>query len=184
MAGQHDDVARIDAALARRIVDGDRAAEAELCRRMLPRVHVWGLKHLRDEAAALDLGQHVMMTVLEALRGDRVAELDRLGAYVLGVCKHTVMALRRGEHRRSGLLEQFGAPPGETYIEARAIDRRQLAKCFDALPARARTLLALTFFAEAPSEVIARELATTVGNVRVLRHRALSELLRCMEVCA
>lgn len=185
MAGPHDEDARIDAALARRIVAGDHAAEAELCRRMLPRVRVWGLRHLRDEAAALDLGQHAMIVVLEALRADRVTEIDRLGAYVLGVCKHTMMALRRGEHRRRGLLERFGAAlQGEAAIEARAIERRHLAKCFEELPGRARTLLALMFFADEPAEVIARELATTAGNVRVLRHRALVDLQRCMEACA
>ena len=45
-----------DATLARRIASAapatDAAAEAELCRRLAPRIRLYGLKHLRNEAAA------------------------------------------------------------------------------------------------------------------------------------
>ena len=93
-ADDHDDPA-IDVLLARRVVDGDRAAEAELCRRMLPRIRAWGMKHTRDEAAANDVAQHAMVSVLEALRAARVVEIDRLGAFVIGTCKNTLMACGR-----------------------------------------------------------------------------------------
>ncbi len=53
-----------DAALARRVVGGDAVAEAELCRRVVPRARAWGLKHLRDEAQAVDLAQHAERTLL------------------------------------------------------------------------------------------------------------------------
>ena len=60
-AGELED----DAALARAIAQAQpgRApeAEAELCRRLAPRGRLYGLKHLRDEHAAADLMQQVMM---------------------------------------------------------------------------------------------------------------------------
>src|SRR6266545_4048711 len=40
-----------DAELAGRVRGGDRAAEAELFRRLAPRVRLYGLRHLRDPAA-------------------------------------------------------------------------------------------------------------------------------------
>jgi RNA polymerase sigma-70 factor (ECF subfamily) len=172
----------VDAALARRIVAGDRSAESELCARLLPRIRAWGLKHTRDAAAASDIAQQVMMSVLEALRANRVVELDRLGAFTLGVCKHTLGAWRRGDHRRAGLLEIYGpALAGASTIAETALDRRRLAGCVEKLLPRARTLLALAYYADRSTDEIAGELGMTAGNVRVMRHRALQQLHACME---
>jgi RNA polymerase sigma-70 factor (ECF subfamily) len=170
-----------DAALARRVVAGERDAEAELCKRLLPRVRAWGLKHLRDETAALDLGQHVVIAVLEALRAGRVIEIDRLGAYVLGTCKHVLAAWRRGERRRADLLDRYGPALADVARPPEPIDRARLSGCLDKLAPRARTVLALAFFAERSADEIANELGVSAGNVRVLRHRALAQLHTCME---
>jgi len=179
--GASDD-ARADAALARRVMEGDPAAESELCRRLMPRVHAWGMKHTGDEVAALDLGQQVLMTVLEALRDRRVVEIDRLGAYVFGVCKRSLLALRSGERRRAELLDRFGMSlVGFDEIAQTAPDRRRLATCFERLAPRSRTVLALSFFADRSADEIACELDMSAGNVRVLRHRALEQLRTCME---
>jgi RNA polymerase sigma-70 factor, ECF subfamily len=176
-----DDAAE-DAALARRIASGDAAAEAELCRRVLPRVRAWGLKHLRDEAAAVDLAQHVVITLLEALRADRVEQIDRVGAFLVGICKRTLLSWRSSERLRSDLLARFGPALAEANeIHDTAIDRVKLKTCFDRLVPRARTVLALSFFAERSAEEIAAELSTSLGNVRVLRHRAIEQLHACME---
>lgn len=170
-----------DAALARRINGGDRDAEGLLCRRLLPRVRAWGLKHVRDEVAAVDLAQQVVIVVLEALRDGRVTELDRLGAFVIGTCKNTLGAQRRGERRRANLLEEFGpALAGTAEQTHRGLDQDRLAHCFERLAPRARAVVALTFYAERSADEIASELGVTPGNVRVSRHRALAQLHDCM----
>jgi RNA polymerase sigma-70 factor (ECF subfamily) len=46
-----------DADLAPRIAEGDREAEAEMCRRMARRIRLYGLRHLRSPSAADDLVQ-------------------------------------------------------------------------------------------------------------------------------
>ena len=171
-----------DTLLARRVAGGDTVAESALCRRMLPRVRAWGLKHLRDEVAALDLAQHVLLAVIEALRAGRVEQLDRVGAFVLGVCKHTMFAWQRGERRRSTLLERFGPTFADVArIDDAALDGRRLGHCFEQLAPRARAILALTFYADCSSDQIASELGVSPGNVRVVRQRALEQLLGCME---
>src|SRR4029453_5657290 len=72
-----------DGALARRILaaapETDAAAESELCRRFAPRIRLYGLRHLRSEAAAADLAQEVLIMTLRKLRAGAVREPDRRG---------------------------------------------------------------------------------------------------------
>jgi RNA polymerase sigma-70 factor, ECF subfamily len=176
-----------DGELARRIARGASAeadaAETELARRFAPRIRLFGLRRLRDHAAAQDLVQEVLMTTLEALRAGRIEQPDRLASFILGACRMTVVNQRRGEQRRARLLAQFAddlapawdSPGGST------LDHDRLADCLAALAIRDRAVVALTFYVERSAEEIARELGTSPGNVRVLRHRALARLHDCLE---
>src|SRR5258708_15582031 len=76
-----------DAELAGRVRRGDRAAEAELFRRLAPRVRLYGLRHLRDPSAADDLVQDVLLMTFDRLRAGKVREEERLASYVLGTCR-------------------------------------------------------------------------------------------------
>ena len=114
-----------DAALARRIgvpatVPGaasDKAAETLLCQRLFPRIRAYGLRHLRQEAAASDLAQQVLVIVIEALRARKVEEPERLAAFVMGTCRNTIQSSRKGERRRAELLDCFG-PSFGSVVEA------------------------------------------------------------------
>jgi RNA polymerase sigma-70 factor (ECF subfamily) len=176
-----------DGELARRISRGlpteADAAETEIARRFAPRIRLFGLRRLRDEAAAQDLVQEVLVTTLEALRAGRVEQPERLASFVLGTCRMTVANLRRSEQRRARLLAQFAdelAPSPHSSGRA-LLDRDRLADCLESLPVRDRTVVALTFYLERGADEIARELGTSPGNVRVLRHRALARLHHCLE---
>jgi len=174
---------RDDAALAARIVAGaDADAEADLCRRLLPRIRAYGLRHLREDAAASDLAQHVVVIVLEALRENRVADLADLPAFVMGTCRNTVFEWRRTERRRGALLEKFGASFAAAVEPASvlSLDRERLAHCLGELASRERAIVALTYFGERDPAELAEELAMTLGSVRVARHRALARLHECM----
>src|SRR5262250_3249949 len=104
------DVALTDADLVVRIGSGDDAeAEAELFRRMAPRIRLYGLRHLRDASAADDLTQQVILTALEAVRAGRLREPAKLASFILGVCRMTVLDGRRGVRRREHLLGKFEA---------------------------------------------------------------------------
>src|SRR5262245_3901347 len=97
-----------DAELAPRIAGGDREAESEMCRRMGPRIRLYGLRHLRSAAAADDLVQQVLLKTIEALRAGRLRETEKLAPYVLGTCRMTVLDLRRSARRQEELLKEFG----------------------------------------------------------------------------
>ncbi len=172
-----------DRGLAVRISAGtglDRDAEDEVCRRFAPRIRLYGLRHLRDEAAAADLVQDVLLTVLDRLRSGAVRDPDRLASFVLGACRLAVSTLRRGSARREALLARFGGDLVRGELDRPRIDLDRLDRCLEGLPQRERAVLQLTFFAEWASDEIADELGTTPGNVRVVRHRALARLRACM----
>jgi RNA polymerase sigma-70 factor, ECF subfamily len=176
-----------DAEIARRIARGavDAAScESELCQRYLNRARLYGLKHLRfDVTAAEDLAQQVMVVLLEALRAQRVEDLDRVDRFMLGTCRNVAHAMRRGESRTEGMRRRLtfelagaSAPPWDL-VESRRVD-----ECLAALPPRESNLLFLLYQEGASGDEAARSLGTTPGNVRVIHHRALARLRECVGV--
>ena len=169
-----------DADLVRQIGNGERDAEAELFRRMAPRIRLYGLRHLRDAHAADDLTQQVMITTLEALRGGKLRDPERLASFVLGACRMSVLDLRRTATRRERLLEQFGADLAPQASPGPDIDRDQLARCVQGLKEREKAVVVMTFYDERTGADVAGFLGVTEGNLRVIRHRAIHQLRDCM----
>jgi RNA polymerase sigma-70 factor (ECF subfamily) len=156
-------------------------AEASLVRALAPRVRLYGLKHLRDGARADDLAQDVLLTTLERLRSGGIREPERIVSFVLGTSRAMVIDLLRGERRRRDLDERFLPRLAATEAPREPLDLDRLTDCLGRLSERARAVVTMTFYAERGAEEIARELTLSAGNVRVLRHRALEQLRRCME---
>lgn len=175
-----------DAELARRIAarpGGAIAEEAELYGRLAPRLRLYGLRHLRSEAAAADLAQHVMTLVIEKLRTGQVREPERIASFVLGTARLVARDVRRATVRRredSTLLAEVSATVAAAPA-AEPLDLDRLRRCLDALAERDRAVIVLTFYDERTSDEIAGQLGTSAGNVRVIRHRALAQLHRCLE---
>ena len=156
--------------------------EQELYRRFARRIRLYGLRHLRDAEGAEDLVQDVLLIVLRKLRAGEVRDVEQLPSFVLGTCRMLVRNEVRGEARRRALLERFDIPgsPIEPPSEIR-LDTARLADCMAKLSERARTITVLTFYADRSASEIAEELWVSPNNVRVIRHRALASLHRCME---
>jgi RNA polymerase sigma-70 factor, ECF subfamily len=172
-----------DTDLAFRIAAGDAQAEAEFCRQMAPRIRLYGLRHLRNTAAAEDLMQHVLITVLQALRAGRLRESEKLSSFVLGTCRMTVIDQRRSAHRKEQLLAQFGVDMlSPAPAPAPQLDRQRLADCVQHLRERERAVVLMSFYDEQTAADVARFLAVSEANVRVIRHRALHALRTCMGV--
>ena len=176
-----------DAALARRIAAAapgrDAPAESELCRRFAPRIRLYGLRHLRNDAAAADLTQDVLIMVLQKLRAGAVQEPDRIASFVLGSCRQMVVDGRRNLGRRERLLETFSADlPSYLDESAEAPHEGRLQDCLTRLPDRERTVLVMTFFDDLPADAVGKELGIAAGNVRVIRHRGLERLRACLNI--
>jgi RNA polymerase sigma-70 factor (ECF subfamily) len=116
---------------------------------------------------------------LERLRKGQLREPGKLASFVLGMCRMTVLEIRRGTFRREQLPEAYG---GTVSFEAPEpmLDQARLKKCLEALAERERTVVTLSFFADKDGDEVAKDLGITAGNVRVIRHRALGRLRECM----
>jgi len=157
-------------------------AEAELYRLLAPRARRFGLRHLRDAHAAADLMQHVMTLTIEQLRSGRLREPERVLSFVLGACRLTVMDQRRGERRREDLLQRYADALTIADLQiAPRLDHQRLADCLERLPERERSVLVMTFFDDQPSDAVGQELGCSAGNVRVIRHRGIDKLRRCVD---
>jgi len=156
-------------------------AEAELYRRFAPRVRLFGLKHLREEAAAQDLVHQVFIVTLERLRAGEVRNAEAIGSFILGTSRTMATAQRKVGNRREALLDRFeDANAMAAPLDAATLDLPRVARCLDTLPLRDRTILILTFYAEKPAPDIAAEVQLAPGAVRVARSRALARMRECL----
>jgi RNA polymerase sigma-70 factor (ECF subfamily) len=178
------DVGLSDADLVQQIGNGNAAAESEACRRMGPRIHLYGLRHLRSSAAADDLVQAVLLKMLQALRAGRLRDGEKLAPFVLGTCRMTVQDLRRSGQRQEALLQQFGAILAPAPPSIPSLDGDRLTRCVQALNERERTVVVLTFYDDRTAAETSTSLGVSEANVRVIRHRALKRLRACMEAGA
>jgi len=156
-------------------------AESELYRRFAPRVRLYGLKHLRDRAAADDLAQQVMLIVIERLRAGEVRDPDQIASFVLSMSRMVAVGLRRTEARRERLRGQFDCGEPEVSIDESSLDLARITPCLTALRERERTILLLSFYAEKSAGEIGKALGMTAVAVRVSRHRALASMRTCLE---
>ena len=176
---------RMEAELAQRIAAAapgvDSAAEAELYRRLAPRVRLYGRRHLRDEDEARDLMQQVMVMTIEKLRAGELREPQRIVSFVFGACRMVTLEMRRGDRRRDALLEKYGADLEIADISvAPRLDEARVAACMQRLPERERSVMIMSFYEDEPADRVGAALGLSEGNVRVIRHRAMQRLRDCV----
>jgi len=64
------------------------------------------------------------------------------------------------------------------------LDYDQLTRCVQHLRERERTVVVMSFFDEQTGADVAGFLGVSEANLRVIRHRAIHELRKCMEGAA
>src|SRR6187455_1759077 len=174
-----------DETLARRIAFGGQgstdAEQAELYRRFAPRVRLYGRRHLRNEAAADDLAQEVLLLTIKRLRAGEVRRPEEIGSFILGTSRMMAHGERRITRRREALAARFI----ETEVEAApastaTLDTPRVASCLRALAERDRLVVLLTYYADREAPRIAEDLGVSPGAVRVIRHRAMARLRECV----
>jgi len=156
--------------------------EEAICARFANRIRAYGVLHLRDRSAADDLVQHVLVAVVVALREARIEDPDHIEHYVFGTAHNTVMAMRRGTTRQDKIADAVAQTMPTDYEPSwRSLDRKRLEHCLLLLESRDRAVVLATYLEEKEPDEIASALQLTLGNVRVIRHRALTKLQGCVE---
>jgi RNA polymerase sigma-70 factor (ECF subfamily) len=159
-AGQ-DDAARW-AGLARRVGQGDRAAEAELADLFHQRVRLFASARLHGSDAASDIAQETILAVIEALRAGRLREPYNLPGFVLGTARNLVNNHHRKQARNPEVLEDPPDRPAETDGQWAGLDHERRAlvrKALGRLNALDRRILLLTLI----EGMHPREIAPIVG---------------------
>jgi RNA polymerase sigma-70 factor (ECF subfamily) len=172
-----------DGDLARAIAAGAEtadAAETELYRRFAPRVRLYGLRHLRDEDAARDLMQQVLLLTIEKVRDGAVRDMDMIGSFILGASRLLAVNMKRRDRRREALLAAFPIEHPAVSAAPAIMDEQELEACLSTLAERERTVVLLTFYGDRSSREIAQTLGISEGNVRVIRSRAIDRLRGCL----
>jgi len=174
-----------DEVLARRIAEGPPgttdAEEAELYRRFAPRVRLYGRRHLRDDGAADDLAQEVLLRTIERLRAREVRRPEEIGSFILGTSRMMVQGERRITRRREALAARFIDTTVDTAPASTAtLDARLVAGCLRSLAERDRLVVLLTYYADREAPRIAEDLGVSSGAVRFIRHRAMARLRDCV----
>ena len=135
---------------------------------------------LRDEDAARDLVQQVMLLAIEKLRAGAIRDADQIGSFILGASRTMTIDLKRRERRRERLRETFGVEPRLGPASRSGARSRSPGDVSRRLPERERLVVLLTFYAERSARQVGDEMTISEGNVRVIRHRAIGKLRACM----
>jgi RNA polymerase sigma-70 factor (ECF subfamily) len=162
---------------------GQRNAEATLCVRLAPVVRAFARRRLRNKEAVEEFAQDALLLTVEALREGRVEQPERLGGFVLGICRNLAFDRARQRERRQALWEQYGSALEAVSAEALERDTYDIAHledCLSQLSKRSRELLRLGYVESLPHDDVADRLGISAANARVLRHRTLSTLRECM----
>lgn len=161
---------------------GDSAAERELCRRLLPAVRAFAQRRLRSSSVE-DFAHDALLLFVEALRAGRIQEPSRVASFALGICRNLARERARTGERRRELSAQYGLSEADlsAWDAQLSVRREHLEDCFSQLTERARRVIRATFCEDEQDGDIARSLAITEANVRIIRHRSIHALRTCLD---
>ena len=165
-----------------RALAGDREAEREICSRLLPAVRAFAQRRLRPGSVD-DFAHDVLLLFIEALREGRIQDGSRLAGFALGICRNLARERARTDERRRDLMNRFGLTEADftSWDRPTFVRRGHLEDCYSQLTERARRVLRATFCNDDLDREIAKDLAVTEANVRIIRHRSLAALRECLE---
>jgi RNA polymerase sigma factor (sigma-70 family) len=160
---------------------GDRRAEGVLCRKFAPAVRTFWRRRLRGQDAIDELSQEVFLRFVQALRSGAVAEPERVGGFLLGICRNLARERARLAERRDDLWKMYGDALRALDDEPiAAYQLAQLEDCLSQMTGRTRDVIRYAFVEGQSASEIGSRMEMTEGNVRVVRHRALEALRTCM----
>lgn len=167
--------------MAQQAGDADAIA-VELHERYWKRLTLFASRRLRDPGAAEDIAQETLRRVLEALRGNRVENLNALPGFVFQTARNICMHRGRSAKRERGALLRFSSGAADSLDEdpvREMVSRERIAalrEAMGALEPSERELLNLLYVEALDTLTIAARLEIDSGALRVRKHRLLRKL--------
>lgn len=132
---------------------------------------------LHSPQAIEDVRQETFARVFAALRGGKIRQPDRLGAFVNSMCNNVLLEQYRSSGRSTALEDEDQDDfPALTIDVLGAIAAKQMGdkvrEILEELPERDRRLLREVFLEERDKDEVCRDFGVDRDYLRVLLHRA------------
>jgi len=132
---------------------------------------------LHSPQAIEDVRQETFTRVFAALRGGKIRQPDRLGAFVNSMCNNVLLEHYRASSRDSSLEDEEQKDfPAVTVDVLGTIAAQQMGakirQILEAMPERDRRLLREVFLEERDKDQVCRDFGVDRDYLRVLLHRA------------
>ena len=132
---------------------------------------------LHSRQAIEDVRQETFARVLAALRGGKIRQPERLGAYVNSMCNNVLLEHYRALQRDTSIEDEEEQDfPAKTVDLLGALAARQMEQkvrdILEELPERDRRLLKEVFLEERDKDEVCRGFGVDRDYLRVLLHRA------------
>lgn len=160
----------------RRLVDGDPATEQHFVAYFGDLLWAMLRSRVRSPQLLEDVRQETFLRVLRNLRANGMDHPERLGAYVVSVCRNTLFESFRAESRFREMGDEGSAMidpksgADQAYITGER--KQQVASVMKGLPDKDRDLLKALFLDELDKDEICRRFNVDRDYLRVLLHRA------------
>jgi len=164
-----------DDQLVRSICSGDEGALSVLYRRYVTSVYRFILAQVRDVQDAEDLTSETFARMMRGIGGYRGEASFRNWLYQ--IARNAVRNHRRAARYRLALpLPHSVAEPSESDTEQGERQEHEVVlRLLQPLPPRYRQVLELRFLEDCTIEETARRMGITIGNAKVIQHRALKK---------
>ena len=166
-----------DDSYVERLREGDFRTQEHFVAYFTELIHLKLRSRLHSPQAIEDVRQETFARVLAALRGGKIRQPERLGAFVNSMCKNVLLELYRASARSTSLEdeEQDDFPTLNVDVLGAIATKRmgeKVREILNELPERDRRLLREVFLEERDKDEVCRDFGVDRDYLRVLLHRA------------
>jgi RNA polymerase sigma-70 factor, ECF subfamily len=166
-----------DAAYVSRLRAGDYRTQEHFCAYFTALIRIKLTSRVRLPQIIEDVRQETFARFFKALHADQIQYPERLGSYVLGMCKNVLSEQYRFNGRTTPLDsedEQSFPALGVSLVDSLLAkeNERIVREILETLSERDRRLLRSVFLEERDKDEVCRELGVDREYLRVLIHRA------------
>jgi len=166
-----------DDSYVERLREGDFRTQEHFVAYFTELIHLKLRSRLHSPQAIEDVRQETFARVLAALRGGKIRQPERLGAFVNSMCNNVLLELYRASARSTSLEdeEQDDFPTLNVDVLGAIATKRmgeKVREILNELPERDRRLLREIFLEERDKDDVCRDFGVDRDYLRVLLHRA------------